>query len=198
MLATKVFHPDRTTIKTFKQTKAQLVDMLTPHVKFIENEDPSAWECVHRPTGTRYGPGILAFDLPAGEYYIGDLCYDMLDDAYDNIWGNKFCYSSGLYHRQKGDEHVYFGMLQTDFGDGRMEDAESGREYTIDAGHIGIASASICKRSMPEYLVKFTDTVHVTFDGGTRYSFWSGSGSDPEIIIKESENHDDYSDNDYY
>ena len=33
--------------------------------------------------------------LPPGRYYIGDICYALKNEIYDNIWGDKYDFSDG-------------------------------------------------------------------------------------------------------
>jgi hypothetical protein len=73
--------------------------------------------------------------MPAGEYWIGDLCYAM-----HNEW-TEFCdltikgreVFDGKFALKDGREFVFFG---TAYGDGEYPDTE-GRTYCVDAGLIG-------------------------------------------------------------
>lgn len=76
--------------------------------------------------------------LPAGTYWIGDLCY-ILDDLWDEIcnmyskhesetgtFGGEFTLSDGRR----------FAMYGTRFGDGTYND-QSGHDYGVDSGTLG-------------------------------------------------------------
>lgn len=78
----------------------------------------------------------VAAELPAGEYYIGDLCYVMnqewdefcaltIKDNY--VLNGKFTLADG---------RVFF-FSQTAYGDGTYQD-NKGNSYPVDAGLIGI------------------------------------------------------------
>lgn len=92
--------------------------------------------------GCKYGV------LPAGEYYIGDLCYGMADEVYDVVWGNTFGYTSGLYETPSRS-HI-FAMGST-HGDGGFPGSD-GNEYSVDAGIIGIMSMNLLKGTKEEFL----------------------------------------------
>lgn len=152
-LATKILYPKNDKIKTFRQTKAQLVDMIVPHITYKEKENPDSWDM--KSDGSY-------FTLPAGTYYIGDLCYALDGDVYDNIWGKKHHYNDGLYVRNT--DQAYFGMHRTESGDGVFKD-ENGKEFYVDAGHIGIASASLCTKSGNEdFYYTFDEEVVFEYD----------------------------------
>jgi hypothetical protein len=83
--------------------------------------------------------------LPAGTYYIGDLCY-VVDKANGFDWGD---FLDATLHnaenitdgRGTSDgyfeyEGTHFFSSHTAYGDGSYEDQE-GRNYTVDAGLIG-------------------------------------------------------------
>lgn len=73
--------------------------------------------------------------MPAGKYYIGDLCYvmhDVWDEFCDiTISGNECL--EGVFALQNG---VKFATYSTAWGDGCYRD-NYGREYPVDAGLIG-------------------------------------------------------------
>ena len=72
--------------------------------------------------------------LPAGKYYVGDLCY-VMDDSWDeiceHICHNKF--SSGIFTLKDGTTMFVSG---TRHGDGIYPD-NIGNEYGVDSGTIG-------------------------------------------------------------
>lgn len=73
--------------------------------------------------------------FPAGKYYIGDLCYVIGGEDYDNTVGDG---ADGFYTNGK---HV-IGYFGTAYGDGFYEDTH-GRKYGVDAGIIGIAPVAL-------------------------------------------------------
>jgi len=173
LLATAVFHSDKTTVKKFKEKKSDLVTMVTPHLVFNEEEDPDNWK--------RVGSTKKSFKLPAGRYYIGDLCYAMKEEV-EGIWDGKFGYEDGIYKNAAG---AHFAMRGTEDGDG-MFVSNYGKDYPVDAGHIGIAHESLCNPGEYEdYMWDFPEEFTCTFNGRT-YNFNNG-----EIYIKEKPYPDD-------
>lgn len=74
--------------------------------------------------------------MPAGQYYIGDLCYVMSDAEWDD-----FCSITIQGHRCLSGEFVLndgrrFATYQTKYGDGLYKD-QFGNQYGVDAGLIG-------------------------------------------------------------
>lgn len=76
--------------------------------------------------------------LPPGKYYIGDLCYAMIKEDYDKIWGDTFGYDEGLF--TNGTKT--FMVRHTAHGDGSYK-GSNGYEYPVDAGIIGICNAAM-------------------------------------------------------
>lgn len=72
--------------------------------------------------------------LPAGEYYVGDLCY-VMNDQWDEVCELMFGNGSpdGVYTLKNG---VKFAVHGTKHGDGTYED-QIGNLYPVDAGVIG-------------------------------------------------------------
>lgn len=64
-------------------------------------------------------------------FYIGDICYVLPHDIYNNIWGGNN-YEDGTYEAN-GNR---FCMGSTEFGDGLYYD-QFGHSYGVDAGVIG-------------------------------------------------------------
>lgn len=94
--------------------------------------------------------------LPAGKYYIGDLCY-VSDDgvSYDSAWGafdwNGF--EDGLYSSTNGS----FMAASTAYGDGGFEDSW-GNSYGVDGGNISIANVKLLPEDWHDnYLGKVFD-----------------------------------------
>lgn len=109
--------------------------------------------------------------LPAGKYYIGDLCYVMHEE-----W-NEFCditmpnmgeyIREGEFSLKDGRE---FGFSCTAYGDGSYHD-QNGAVYGVDAGLIGCIKVSDISESDQENLylgnvVEFPEPFDVTSDDG--------------------------------
>jgi len=74
--------------------------------------------------------------LPAGKYYVGDLCYVLDDDEWDEvcsliIQGNKVI--DGEFVLKDGRE---FAIYSTAYGDGEYNDYYE-NSYSVDSGSIG-------------------------------------------------------------
>ena len=109
--------------------------------------------------------------LPAGRYYIGDLCYAMKDDVYNGVFGGNG-YASGFYKTKDG----IFLLNRTAYGDGSYKGSND-FDYGVDAGIIGIASMSVCNPEKDVYggtLHTFTEPVVCTFKNGGVFEFNSG------------------------
>lgn len=77
----------------------------------------------------------MTIKMPAGTYYIGDLCYvmgDKWESFMDNIDYDGYADSFGIKSIGK-IKYCWFG---TQYGDGRYED-NFGNLYPVDAGLIG-------------------------------------------------------------
>lgn len=75
--------------------------------------------------------------MPAGSYWIGDLCY-VLDDVWDEVCELYFASESndvpgGEFTLADGRK---FAMYGTRWGDGSYED-QSGRSFGVDSGTLG-------------------------------------------------------------
>lgn len=84
--------------------------------------------------------------MPAGEYYVGDLCYvvEEWDDYCSVIIQGDNCLD-GEFHMPDGRKFASYG---TAWGDGVYEDGE-GRQYSVDAGLIGcILVSDITRKDM--------------------------------------------------
>lgn len=71
--------------------------------------------------------------IKSNKFYVGDICYVLNEDLYQNIWGGKYDFKDGV---------IDFGANQvlvhgTRYGDGCYEDNQ-GNTYSVDAGVIGV------------------------------------------------------------
>lgn len=75
--------------------------------------------------------------LPAGTYYVGDLCYVVNDDDWSDFCERSFpdSYTEvvGIFETFEGINYANFG---TKYGDGGYADY-NGRKYSVDSGSIG-------------------------------------------------------------
>ena len=113
----------------------------------------------------------LTASLPAGRYYIGDLCYALKDTIYQGVFGDTG-YAPGHYKIVAGE----FLVDRTAYGDGSFMGSND-FAYGVDAGIIGIASMSVCNSEEHVYggtLHTFTEPVECVFTSGL-FTFKSGS-----------------------
>ena len=133
-------------------------DKNAPPVRRLKEDDWTAQE-------------IFRFTAPAGEYYIGDLCYVLSDEVYDTIFGGLGGYDSGLY-KEKGTER-FFLVDNTAYGDG-LYHGNDGKEFGVDAGIIGICPKSLCsKDGNGGQFYTFKEPVKCRFGKG-KFEFRSG------------------------
>lgn len=128
--------------------------------------------------------------LPAGKYYIGDLCYVIAD------W-DKFCEMTIVGHNCLDGEFNFMGTpiasYGTLWGDGEYRD-QTGNRYSVDAGLIGCIPVD--KVTKPDGLnfgrvVEFTNDFNtssvngvITFGGNSR-DRWNGDKE--KVVIDTSE-----------
>jgi hypothetical protein len=74
--------------------------------------------------------------MPAGEYYVGDLCYVLGDSRWDEVCAEIIVGSQCLDGVFELADGVRFAMFSTAWGDGEFQDQE-GHSYCVDAGSIG-------------------------------------------------------------
>ena len=131
--------------------------------------------------------------LPAGKYYIGDLCYALQDKLYDKVFGSEF--DSGLYTSKKNPNHVFW--LDNTGGDGCFKGSD-GNEYCVDAGIIGIAAYDTLDPEKAPFegghIYTFTTPVCAKFKED-KFLFYGETYDEPRISIRlYSEDDEDYYD----
>jgi hypothetical protein len=94
--------------------------------------------------------------MPAGKYYIGDLCYVMTDEEWEQLctltaprmgtWGKS---TQGEFELADGRR---FACYDTKWGDGAYYD-EIGHSYSVDAGLIGCILVSDIKANKYDNLL---------------------------------------------
>jgi hypothetical protein len=126
--------------------------------------------------------------LPPGTYYIGDLCYALDDYLYENVFGPS--YQDGYFVSSKNPNHVF--MMGSTGGDGKFRGTD-GKNYSVDAGIIGIASeGTLDPKNAPYkggslYTFKTDVTVKLRED---KFIFYGQSSSDPSLTIYIYEDED--------
>lgn len=110
-------------------------------------------------------------ELPRGRYYIGDLCYVLGDNIYDNIFGGTG-YESGIYEEKNSDR--VFLVNSTAYGDGEYPGSD-GNKFAVDAGIIGICSEDLmAKDDGGGHMYTFRRPVECRLRGG-KFTFTDGS-----------------------
>lgn len=75
-------------------------------------------------------------EMPAGRYYIGDLCYVLRDEVWDEVCRLTISSGTCLEGKFTLSDGRDFVMLGTKWGDGTYNDF-MGRRYFVDSGTIG-------------------------------------------------------------
>jgi len=125
--------------------------------------------------------------MPAGRYYIGDLCYVMDDDEWDQfckitIKGDECL--DGEFEMPDGRRFATYG---TKWGDGEYQD-NCGNSYGVDAGLIGcIRVEDIRANKYPD--IERLGAVHefatdFVTGGGRGRRNWSGAIQFGKIVIE--------------
>lgn len=124
--------------------------------------------------------------MPAGRYYVGDLCYvmhDVWDEVCDLMFPHDNVCSYGKFKLKDGRE---FAVYSTAYGDGTYFD-NSGREYWVDAGVIGCIFESDIRDPNPSNggnYIDFSEEFETGEDGGM---IWFG-----DVFIDTVGSDDDY------
>jgi hypothetical protein len=138
--------------------------------------------------------------MQAGTYYVGDLCYVLRDQAWDDVLSLLFAgrtdhgCNQGEFNLPNGDR---FAIFNTYWGDGSYRD-QFGKQYPVDAGAIGC----ICVEDLPEgvdlsggNVYKFDRDFHVS--GGNDRQSWDGAIRIGHVMIQtNAEYEDEYEDED--
>ena len=106
--------------------------------------------------------------MPAGRYYVGDLCYVMhpqWDEFCDLTIAGQRCLD-GEFALKNG---VVFASMHTAYGDGVYRD-QLGRRYSVDAGLLDCIRAEDIDDSTATIsggqIIDFDRPFHVTYDNG--------------------------------
>jgi len=78
----------------------------------------------------------------AVEYWVGDPCYVLPDDIYDDIWGKKYDYKDGTIDCENG---LSFQVHGTAWGDG-CYDGSDGFGYCVDSGTLAVIPMALAKK----------------------------------------------------
>lgn len=113
------------------------------------------------------------------KFYLGDPCYALKDDIYDNVWGGNN-YADGVH--TDPDTGLQFAIIGTVIGDGYYPGrfltstfTEDYYEFPVDAGAIAIIPVELCDaEKLAEavsdeygYVVDYTGEVSISRKGNT-------------------------------
>lgn len=88
--------------------------------------------------------GVYAEIKSEKGFYIGDICYVLLDRLYHDVWGEKHGYEAGTFMDPETGRHV--AVAGTAYGDGTYAGSD-GTEFPVDAGVIGLVPLELVKNS---------------------------------------------------
>lgn len=122
-----------------------------------------------------------------GRYFIGDICYALPEDLYNQIWGEQYGYVDGAFQ--------LFAAHRTAYGDGCYSGSD-GNEYAVDAGNIGIVNITEQQEYDNETLsrlgkiVTVKDSIIMNSDSNCNFEFIV-DGESFEIITDGSDYEED-------
>jgi len=139
--------------------------------------------------------------MQAGKYYVGDLCYVMDDDEWDEvcsiiIQGNKVI--DGEFVLKDGRE---FAIYSTAYGDGEYNDYY-GNSYSVDSGSIGCIKIEDIKNVKDKIDIELLGAI-VDFEidfvtgGGRGTKNWDGRIQFGSIAIETDSEYNEDSDEEY-
>ena len=137
--------------------------------------------------------------MPAGRYYVGDLCYVMTDEEWEDfcnltISGHKCL--DGEFNLKDGRRFATYGTL---YGDGTYSD-QYGNKYSVDAGLIGCILVEDIKAEKYED-IETLGTIHefkteFVTGGGRGTSGWEGTIQFGNVAIETGD--DDFEEDEDY
>ena len=136
--------------------------------------------------------------VPAGTYFLGDPCYAVPDNLWNDLLESCDFFQDSAFGRitVDGKEYKVLGF-NTAFGDGCYTGSD-GFSYGVDAGLIGLTPAELCTDAdfNPElgtFITFDSPTVCTNVDGDMRFGDITVDTTDHF----DSEYEDDYSDDNY-
>jgi hypothetical protein len=111
---------------------------------------------------------MTKYTLPAGRYYIGDICYALNEDIYYDFWCEKNNFADGKYVYKAHN----FVVNSTYYGDGYYSsNSVDGMCYAVDAGVIGMVHENLIDKSKHSIhlgtMHTFTDDITFEYVDGT-------------------------------
>ena len=87
--------------------------------------------------------------MPAGTYYLGDLCY-VMGDRWDDVCEKTIDGHNVLTGRFVLDDGVEFAILNTKYGDGFYSSNIIGNDFPVDSGSIGVVKLEYIEKTQKE------------------------------------------------
>lgn len=114
---------------------------------------------------------MTKYTLPAGRYYIGDICYALEENIYMDFWGTKNNFQDGKYVYKSYN----FIVHSTYYGDGWYE-SNSDVRYAVDAGNIGMVHEKLfdTKKLKRMTMLGTHYSIH-TFTGDISFEYDNGT-----------------------
>ena len=136
--------------------------------------------------------------MKAGQYYIGDLCYVLNDDAWFELCDLTIQKNSALDGEFENPKGIKFAIYGTKYGDGTYQD-EDGRNYPVDSGTIGcIATEYMTDTPAGAVIVTFAEDFETGSENGV---IWFGDkvriDTDPPYEEEYDEIEDSWLDSSY-
>lgn len=118
----------------------------------------------------------------SGKMYIGDLCYALSDEVYNNVWGGHN-YEDGAYNTPDG----MFAVVGTAYGDGTYS-SNIGFDFPVDAGIIGICDGKLAVKDYEDLgiLVDAVGEANISYDNGTISITYTTPGGHTEFVDIET------------
>jgi len=135
-------------------------------------------------------PGFYKYgQLPAGTYYIGDLCYIFTDEEWSYHCKQVFADGKqfiGIFHTRK---NIPFANFRTKYGDG-LYFGDDDDKYYVDSGTIGCFPLRDLPKDALENSTKMAKGIITTFDEPFNVYYNKGPGNivfDPIYIYTGTE-----------
>lgn len=163
-------------------------DMTTPEVIMkLRNDNKDFFKLLE---SVEYNTGDNSIASDTG-FYIGDPCYVLPDDIYDEIWGEEYNFIDGKINVSD----FAFLVHGTAYGDGEYFD-NIGTSYGVDSGTLSVIPFELIKK--PEIMPSEGDYEYGRFVSGTNVTLEYVDGvftfkvNEKEIVIDTDPAYDDY------
>ncbi len=127
--------------------------------------------------------------VPAGQYAIGDPCYAVPDQDWDELLLSCNYFQNPIGHVKDGMQKFFVLAFSTKWGDGCYRGTD-GKEYPVDAGLIGLVPAEMIEDNADCELVTFEKDTLCIDDGSGKLRFGNITiDTDPADEEEEDENY---------